>query len=55
MHFGTYPVLAGTPEEFRTALAKRKLAGKLIVMKPGEDRSFYSPVRNIGYGWSLKE
>jgi L-ascorbate metabolism protein UlaG (beta-lactamase superfamily) len=40
MHFGTYPVLAGTPEEFRTALAKRKLAGKLIVMKPGEDRSF---------------
>ena len=40
MHFGTYPVLAGTPEEFRTALAKRKLDGKLIVMKPGEDRSF---------------
>ena len=40
MHFGTYPVLAGTPEEFRAALAKRKLAGKLIVMKPGEDRSF---------------
>lgn len=40
MHFGTYPVLAGTPEEFRAALAKRKLAGKLIVMKPGDDRSF---------------
>ena len=40
IHFGTYPVLAGTPEEFRAALAKRKLAGKLIVMKSGEDRSF---------------
>jgi L-ascorbate metabolism protein UlaG (beta-lactamase superfamily) len=40
MHFGTYPVLAGTAEQFREALQKRKLAGRLIVMKPGEDRSF---------------
>jgi L-ascorbate metabolism protein UlaG (beta-lactamase superfamily) len=40
MHFGTFPLLAGTPEQFRAALAKRHLAGKLIVMKPGEDRSF---------------
>jgi len=40
MHFGTYPVLAGTPAEFKAALAKRKLAGKLMVMKPGEDHSF---------------
>ncbi|MFA5913012.1 MAG: metal-dependent hydrolase [Burkholderiales bacterium] len=40
MHFGTFGLLAGTPEEFSAALAKRKLAGKLIVMKPGEDRSF---------------
>jgi L-ascorbate metabolism protein UlaG (beta-lactamase superfamily) len=40
MHFGTYPILAGTPEQFKAALAKRKIAGKLIVMKPGEDRSF---------------
>ena len=40
MHFGTYPVLAGTPEEFRAALAKHNIADKLIVMKPGDDRSF---------------
>ena len=40
MHFGTFGLLAGTPAEFKAALAKRKLASKLIVMKPGEDRSF---------------
>jgi L-ascorbate metabolism protein UlaG (beta-lactamase superfamily) len=40
MHFGTYPVLAGNPEQFRAALSKRKIANKLIVMKPGEDHSF---------------
>ena len=40
MHFGTFGLLAGTPEQFKAALVKRKIAGKLIVMKPGEDRSF---------------
>jgi len=40
MHFGTFGLLAGTPDQFRAALAKRKLADKLIVMKPGEDYSF---------------
>ena len=40
MHFGTFGLLAGTPEQFKAALAKRKIAGKLIVMKPGDDRSF---------------
>ena len=40
MHFGTFGLLAGTPEQLKAALAKRKLAGRLIVMKPGEDRSF---------------
>lgn len=40
MHFGTYPILAGTPDQFREALSKRKLADRLIVMKPGEDRTF---------------
>ena len=40
MHFGTFKLLAGTPAEFRTALAKRHLAKKLIVMKPGDTRSF---------------
>jgi L-ascorbate metabolism protein UlaG (beta-lactamase superfamily) len=40
MHFGTFGLLAGTPDQFRAALAKRKLADMLIVMKPGEDHSF---------------
>lgn len=40
MHFGTFGLLAGTPDQFRAALAKRKLADKLMVMKPGEGRSF---------------
>jgi len=40
MHFGTFPLLAGKPEQFKAALAKYKLDKKLIVMKPGEDRSF---------------
>jgi len=40
MHFGTFGLLAGTPDQLRAALAKHKMADKLIVMKPGEDRSF---------------
>jgi L-ascorbate metabolism protein UlaG (beta-lactamase superfamily) len=40
MHFGTFGLLAGTPDQFRTALANYGLADKLIVMKPGEDRAF---------------
>lgn len=40
MHYGTFPLLPGTPAEFRAQLAQRGLAGRLIVMKPGEDRSF---------------
>ncbi len=40
MHFGTFSLLAGTPDQFRAALAKRRIADKLIVMKPGEDRGF---------------
>jgi L-ascorbate metabolism protein UlaG (beta-lactamase superfamily) len=40
MHFGTYPLLAGTPDQFKDALAKRKLGDRLVVMKPGEDRTF---------------
>jgi L-ascorbate metabolism protein UlaG (beta-lactamase superfamily) len=39
-HFGTFGLLAGTPDQFRAALAKRKLTDKLIVMKPGGDHSF---------------
>ena len=40
MHFGTFGLLAGTPAEFKAALAKRDIADKLIVMKPGGDHSF---------------
>ncbi len=40
MHYGTFGLLAGTPDQFRAALDKRHLADKLMVMKPGEDHSF---------------
>jgi len=40
MHFGTFGLLAGTPEQFRAELAKRNIADGLIVIKPGDDRSF---------------
>jgi len=40
MHFGTYPLLAGTPAQFKAVLEKRGLGSLMIEMKPGEDRSF---------------
>jgi len=40
MHFGTYPILAGTPAQFKAALDKRGLGARMLEMKPGEDRSF---------------
>jgi L-ascorbate metabolism protein UlaG (beta-lactamase superfamily) len=40
MHFGTYPLLAGTPAQFKTALDARGLGSRMIEMKPGEDRMF---------------
>src|SRR5205085_769869 len=36
MHYGTFPVLTGTPEEFDRELNKRKVKTQLRVMKPGE-------------------
>jgi L-ascorbate metabolism protein UlaG (beta-lactamase superfamily) len=36
MHFGTFPALAGTPDELRAALKKDKVAAKVIELKPGE-------------------
>ncbi len=39
MHYGTFGLLAGTPDQFHAALEKRKIADKLIVMKPGGDHS----------------
>jgi L-ascorbate metabolism protein UlaG (beta-lactamase superfamily) len=40
MHFGTYPLLAGTPAQFKAALDARGLGSRVIEMKPGEDRTF---------------
>lgn len=40
MHFGTYPILAGTPAQFKAALDKRGLGGRMLEMKPGEERVF---------------
>ena len=38
MHYGTFPPLKGTPEEFKTHLAG--LDTEVIVMKPGEVKTF---------------
>ena len=40
MHFGTYPILAGNPAQFRAALDKRGLGGRMVEMKPGESRTY---------------
>lgn len=40
MHFGTFPVLNGTPEAFAVALGKRGAKAKLRVMKIGETLTF---------------
>jgi L-ascorbate metabolism protein UlaG (beta-lactamase superfamily) len=36
MHYGTFPVLTGTPEVFERELKKRKSTAKLRVMEIGE-------------------
>jgi L-ascorbate metabolism protein UlaG (beta-lactamase superfamily) len=38
MHYGTFPPLKGTPEQFKKALGDAKT--EVIVMQPGETRSF---------------
>ena len=40
MHYGTFPILAGTPAQFKAALDKRGLGGRMVEMKPGEERTF---------------
>lgn len=40
MHFGTFPVLTGTPEAFDAALKARHATAKLKVMKIGETAEF---------------
>jgi len=36
MHYGTFPVLDGTPAEFKAALARQGVKTKLVVMQPDE-------------------
>jgi len=40
MHFGTYPILAGTPARLKAALDQRGVGARMIEMKPGETRNF---------------
>ncbi len=40
MHFGTFPVLSGTPEAFASALRSRGVKVKLEVMSPGQTLKF---------------
>jgi L-ascorbate metabolism protein UlaG (beta-lactamase superfamily) len=36
MHFSTFPILKGTPDELRAALKKQKSAAKVVELKPGD-------------------
>ncbi len=38
MHFGTFPALAGTPEQLSAALKKSGSAARVVVFKPGETK-----------------
>jgi L-ascorbate metabolism protein UlaG (beta-lactamase superfamily) len=40
MHFGTFPVLAGSPEQFAAALKRQGAKARLAVMTPGQTLSF---------------
>lgn len=39
MHYGTFPVLWGTPQEFMEEVKRRRVDVKVIVLKPGEEVS----------------
>jgi L-ascorbate metabolism protein UlaG (beta-lactamase superfamily) len=36
MHYGTFPVLKGTPDELRAELKKQKSTAKVVEVKPGD-------------------
>jgi L-ascorbate metabolism protein UlaG (beta-lactamase superfamily) len=46
MHYGTFPVLTGTPELFERELKKRKVKARLRVMRPGEMIELESKVKS---------
>ena len=39
MHYGTFPALAGTPDQLRAALKKEKNGAKVVEFKPGEPQT----------------
>src|SRR5213078_3623275 len=45
MHYGTFPVLTGTPEVFERELKKRKVKTQLRVMQPGEAIALDSKIK----------
>jgi L-ascorbate metabolism protein UlaG (beta-lactamase superfamily) len=47
MHYGTFPVLTGTPEVFEQELKKRKAKARLRVMKPGETITLDSKLKEL--------
>lgn len=42
IHFGTFPLLAGSPEEFTRCLAERDVAAEAVVIAPGQSVSISS-------------
>ena len=38
MHFGTFPMLKGTPDELRAALKKEHSSAKVVELKPGDSQ-----------------
>jgi len=40
MHFGTFPLLAGKPEDLRAALKERKNPAEVVVLDIGQPRGF---------------
>ncbi len=40
MHYGTFPLLKGTPSELERAVTARDGKARVVVMKPGETRAF---------------
>lgn len=40
MHFGTFPLLAGTAEQLKSSLSARKLSTEVVSVKPGQTLSF---------------
>ena len=46
MHYGTFPILTGTPEVFEHELKRRKVKTRLRVMHPGETIALDSKVKS---------